>query len=209
MTEAAAPDPSDSPSVASAVVTEPTDGPVAPSVFGVPLAMFMRGGGTTSSGHDRMVAEAEADAERRRDIAAAERDKTGQGARIYAHQFTDHPDVTKAYVLLEYVTPRGEPLFDHGARVQCLADVLYVSPTELALVLVCPSCKERMPQGQCQIRVLQSNRSWHLDTRRAGEMFEFDGHIYRSAGRIMDSDVLPCPQCAWRVRIDDNRVWPV
>jgi hypothetical protein len=83
-----------------------------------------------------------------------------------------------------------------------------MKPLELTLVLVCPRCQERMPQGQCQIQVRQSNRIWHLDPSTAGSLIVFEGHPYRSAGTVMESEKFTCPRCAWQARIDKNRVWP-
>jgi len=195
--------------------TEPQEAPR--EIFGVPLAAFVKGG-TSTSQNDRRIAEVEADAERRRDIAARERAiakvpiEKG-GGKIYSNSLTDKPEIAQAYVELTYLTPRGE---DTG--IKCLADVLVGAhpphPAELTLVLVCPRCKARgVPQGQCQIRIHQCNKRWELDTRTAGEliMWEENGNLrpYRSAGKIMECERFECGYCGnWSARIDKNRVWP-
>lgn len=188
------------------------------SLFGVPLAAFVRGGGTGTYADDMRQKAEEADAEKRRDVAAKERRIAATpiehgGGKIFTNKLTDRPELDQAYVLLDYMTARGEKLLDHGAPVQCLADVVVgVDPTrpkELTLIIVCPRCLERgVPQGQCQLRIRQANRAWHLDTKHAGKIEVFEGKPFRSAGTVMDGERFSCGRCAWSARIDKNRVHP-
>lgn len=192
-----------------------------PPTLSVPMAAFVRGGGAVMSTSEwDSIQRFEQDAERRRDVAAMEK-KIAKipiehgGGRIYEHRLTSAPEIEQGYVLLEWVNGRNEK-----TGLQCLADVQAITAhanekaaqsaneqVELQLVLVCPRCKERgIPQGQCQLAVRQSNRSWHLDQRHAGEIIAFEGAVYRSAGRVVDSEPIRCPRCAWRARIHNNMV---
>lgn len=206
--------------------TDPAPPPTAtetdsgPSAFGVPLAAFVRGG-TTTYRHDMQMKELEADAERRRDDAEAERKIANipieqGGGKMYTSYLQPNPDglpVESAYVELIYLTPGGEPAYHEGQPIKCLADVNVgmdpLNPMNLTLTLVCQRCKENsVPLGQCQMRVHQSNRRWHLDTKGAGDLIIFHGKPYRSAGTVMDSERLTCKACGWSVHIDKNRVRP-
>ncbi len=211
MSDDAAPLPPETPPVA-----EPTG-----TIMGLPMAAFVRGGGTSTTADDNRRAEEEHDAELRRDSAARDRELASipieqGGAKMYANQLTTRPELEKGYVLLRYLTRSGEQLYDEGQPVMCLADIIVGAdpalPTELTLILVCPSCLERgLPQGQCQLRLRQTNRRWEFDTKRAGEMFPFDDgfgvRMYRLAGRVVESERFSCDRCLWAARIDDNRVW--
>lgn len=187
-------------------------------LFGLPVSMFVKGG-TTSSGHDRMVAELEQDAERRRNEADQEKKLSSVpiehgGARLRTHKFSEHGDVGSGFILLRYMTPGGEIRYENGDELQCLADVHVLGPEELCLTLVCPSCKAGgpgrppRPQGQSQIRIRQSNKSFDFDVTKAGELILFEGKPYRSAGVVRESERFSCPDCGWSARIIDNRVRP-
>lgn len=204
-------DKKDTQGTATPVIIEPEAG--GETLFGRPLDMFVRGG-THTSGHDRMMAERVADAEHRRDVAAKERQLAAVpiedgGAQMFTNNLALNPQAEAASVLLKYCTPRGEVKTERGDELQCLADVLMVSPTELGLVLVCPGCKARGDHlGECQLRILQSNRKWYLDTSKAGELIVFEGKPYRSAGEVMDCERFSCPNCGWAARIHKNMVIP-
>lgn len=171
-------------------------------------------GGTTSSAHDALLARQIAEANARRADADKERQAVKSGAKIYTNKLTEHGRVPQAYVLLDYLTSRGEKRYEFGEAVRCLADVVMMDPldpSELTLILVCPECMERMPPGSqqfCQIQIRQKNRAWHLDTSKAGELIVFEKRPYKSAGVVMESERFSCPQCGWAARIDKNRVWP-
>jgi hypothetical protein len=186
---------------------------------GFPADVFVKGG-TTTMRHDMMVQEQEADAERRRDLLDKERQIASLpfeqgGGRLYNNYLTPNPEglpMEKAKVLLQYLTPSGDVEYNKGKPLKCLADVLVgldpAMPTELTLVLVCPKCETKMPQGQCQIQIRQSNRRWELDQRTAGELIVFEGKPFRSAGTVMESEKFTCGRCTWTAHIDKNRVWP-
>lgn len=195
-------------------VQAPAPEEVEASVFGLPVSMFVKGG-TSTSAHDRQVAADEADAERRRAIADAERQAAKDHgiaagdpdsvSTLYSHEFTEHPEFRKAYVLLHYMGRGGREVEHIGVGDIIMPD----SPMfkdELAILLFCPKCKERLPASQCICTVRQGNRKWELDRRSAGELFVFEGQSHRSAGKVMDSEKFTCPRCPWSARIDDNRV---
>lgn len=193
------------------------------TLFGLPVDMFVKGG-TTTTAHDRLMAEQEADAERRRAEADEEKRKAkafglasgnpNEVATQYHHEFTDHPEIRKAYVPLQYMGRGGKEVEHVG-----VGDITMVHdpkfPNELALLLYCPKCKERgLPASQCILTVRQANRKWELDTRPgrengAGSLFiDPDGIAQRSAGVIMDSERFTCARCSWSACVDNNRVIP-
>ena len=190
------------------------------TVMGVPIGWVV--GGTLRSVEDEQIRRQEAEAELRRDAAIEERAASKRaiekgGAKQYNNQLTTRPEIEKGYVLLTYLTGRGEPLYEDGQLVQCLADVIVGAdpklPTELSLVIVCPRCKARgLPQGQCQLSIRQTNRQWEFDQKGAGEFFPFDDgfgtRMYRLAGRGGARGRLSCGRCNWQARLDNNRVWP-
>lgn len=199
----------------SAPSTQAPDAAPERKILGLPSAVYVKGGGATPSWEEtKRIQREEADAEKRRDEQDQER-RLAQipveqgGAKMYTRTAADPNSTPK--VLLKYMTSRGEPRYEFGQPVECLADVIVPpdNPDDLVLTIVCPQCKERgVPQGQCQLKIQQSNRSWHLDNRTAGELIVFDGQPYYSAGKIMDSERFTCPKCAWSARIHDSKIRP-
>jgi hypothetical protein len=213
----------------------PSDPPAAADdgaklIFGLPAAMFVKGG-THTSGHDRMVAEAEADAEHRRDLQDAERRLARVpveqgGGKIFENRFNPgaHGSQVSPMVLLKYLTPSGEERYENGDQLQCLADIKVgidpLHPNELTLILVCPKCQESEPQGQNQIQIRQTNKKWELDLTTAGQPFDWvewvrvpggwkkNVFVFPSAGVVRESEPFSCPKCGWRARIEKNRVRP-
>ncbi len=183
--------------------------------FGVPMASFVRHGGTTSGKHDNMVAEWRHEDEVRRKEQDEQRKIASVpvefgGAKMYNRQ-TGSPQET-AKVLLDYLNEAGEPLILETKPIQCLADIIsgmnHNDPTDLALIILCPYCWNRgIPAGRCQIHALQSNRAWHLDLRGQGELLIFEGQPYRSAGIVMDSEPMKCGNCGWKIRVHRNKVY--
>lgn len=188
--------------------------------------MFMRGG-TRTSAHDLWEASLTYDEERRRaqddfDRKAASIPVEQGGAMLYESPLTGSPDVDKAYVMLDLLTSRGEQAYDqHGKPTKMLCDITVVNhdTMELALIVVCPRCKQNgRPMSRCELTIRQSNRMWHLDTRTEGELIiveDVDYYTgekvvenYRSAGKVMDSERFSCGDCGWAAHIDKNRIWP-
>ena len=188
------------------------------SIMSLPLEVFVKGAATTTMRHDRWVAQMNADVKKRQ--AEADADKRtakehgiGSGnlddiASLYSHEFTDHPEIAKAYVPLAYMSPNGKEVDMYG-----MGDIIMVQdpqiPDELALIIFCPRCKEKgLPGWDCIITIRQANRFWALDRRTAGELFvDPDGVPQHSAGMVMDGEKFHCPRCTWAASIDRNRVW--
>jgi hypothetical protein len=203
---------------ATAAKPEPTPEPAAtekpaePTMFGLPLMSFVKGG-TSTSAHDKEVAGWRADDEKRRAEQDVQRKIASVpieqgGAKMFSQQTGSPQDTAK--VLLDYVNEAGEALILETKPIQCLADIIagmnHSDPTDLAVVLLCPFCWNKgLPAGRCQMHALQSNRRWHLDSRTEGELIIFEGQPYRSAGKIMDSEPMTCG-CGWRFRIHNNKV---
>lgn len=185
--------------------------PPAPTLMGLPLSMFVRGG-TQTSGDAAQIAAFEADAEGRRndddESKRLARVPIAQGgAELRSLPMSSSPEAPKAYVLLDYMMRGGGLRIFMGAPLRCLADIVVLGPEELGLQLVCPKCVETRPQGQAQILVRQSNRKWTLDVSKAGQLIIFEGNAYMSAGVVMDSERFSCT-CGWQARISDSKVRP-
>lgn len=189
-----------------------------PKMWGVPLESFVRGARTRTMAHDQQVAEEEADAEKRRAVAAKERAMSKVpihqgGAMLYQNKFQDSPESAESFISLEYVTVRGEPMYLNGQELGCLADVTVLPDGAIQFHIVCPQCKSMdVPQGRCQMRVNSKNKRFEIDFSTAGEMVMFnDGfgpRAYRSAGVIRETERLRCDQCGWACRIIKNKVRP-
>lgn len=153
------------------------------------------------------------DAQRDMDTALAQAAEQGDGV-MAANQFTRHPEIPKAYIPLAYVNSKGDPIIIGGQEVICQADLIVgmdsARPTELTLIFVCPRC---MQQGQkheqdCQIQMRQSNKRFEFVAGKGPKTFVHMGKTFRSAGMIIESEPFRCPDCGWRARISENRVWP-
>lgn len=142
------------------------------------------------------------------------------GGQMFTNQLTDTPEVEQSYVELTYLTPRGDPWFEFGEAVKCLADIILIDDKtmELAIIMVCPSCKARgIPLDQCQLRIRQTNKRWELDMGKAGALIMWcEGNAldgtkiykpYRSAGVITETEKFAC-DCGWTARIHNNTVRP-
>lgn len=209
--EASAPEPVSTPLPEPAPPLESESRPLE-----LPWSMFVKGG-TTTSVHDAYMAAQEADARERRRVddqekaIARERGLAAGNpyeiATIYENQFTPHPEISVAHVPLFYMSRTGKEVEFVGQ-----GDIVLVEnpafQDELALILFCPRCKQRLPAAHSIVTVRQSNRRWELDQRTAGEAcVDPDGEFYRSAGRVMGDEKFTCPRCSWRAIVSDNKVW--
>ncbi len=186
-------------------------------IFGVPVDAFVRFG-TTSSGHDKLMAQRQAEEEQRRAEDDADRErvkKKGLGAgdpneiaTQYSHEFTEHPEIMRAFVPLQYLSRGPNP----RVVLEGVGDIIMPQnpqfENELALMIFCPRCKERLHAAHCIITIRQSHRYWELDKRGAGELFIWEGEPLRSAGTVMDSEKFTCGRCSWSARIHKNQVRP-
>lgn len=181
-----------------------------------PLAAYVKGG-THTEASARLYEESFREAEKRRD--EAERDKLiGKtpieegGGRMFAHQFTQNPEIRRGYFLLKYVNEVGRVMPPNF----CLADLFmenWETPEDLTVQLVCPMCaNDRHKHLQdCQIKIRMSNRRWHHVKHPSPKQFVFaEGDdppkMYDSAGIITESERFFCPHCNWAGRIVNNTV---
>lgn len=186
----------------------------APTVFGMPMQVFVRGG-TTSWAHDKMMAQQRADDEQRRQESDADRalaKNPGENATAHMYESAFGTPQQHPVVLLTVVGSGGDVKLDKSKPVQVLADIFVgdnpEDPRDLALNMCCPYCWSRgTPLGRCQFKVRQSNRFWALDSKGAGELLAFNGQVYQGAGTVMDSERIKCPQCSWTFRINKNRIY--
>lgn len=176
-------------------------------IMGMPLGMFMRGG-TTSWAHDQELAKHKADvAERRakqdKDMEIASTPLEQGGGAMFTNYLTENANMDKAYVHLQYLSKNLR-----NVDFECLGDVTMMEDNELALILICPVCAQKVGLDLAHLTIRQSHKKWELDTRKAGELIIFDGQPYRSAGRIRECQRFRCSQCDWAGKIDDNKVYP-
>lgn len=201
---------------AGAEQSAPQSAPAATKQLEGPKDAFVRGG-TTTSRNDQMFAALWQDAEKRRNQEANARG-LGQtpleqgGGVMFEHPLSGkgQADLPRAWLLLTYLTPRGEVMTDgNGRPVQCLADFVMGLDNDTMVIIVCPKCIARgMHQDQAQIMVRNSNRRFHFIAAKGSPTFTFEGMLFHNAGMIESSEKFVCPNCSWTARIDKNRVWP-
>jgi len=165
-----------------------------------------------------MIVTEEADAEKRRDVAAEERAAAKVpiaqgGGMMYENRFQDSNESAASYFELRYVDRRGGPRYLQGQELGGLADVQALPDGSVQVLLICPRCKEEgLPLGQCSMTVNTRNKKIDIDFSTAGEMILFDDgfgmRAYRSAGTIRETDRFDCYQCNAGYRIVKNRVLP-
>ena len=182
-----------------------------------PLSAFVKGG-THTEASARLYEESFREAEVRRD--ESDRDKAVArvpieqgGGRMFAHRFTQSPEIPQAYFLLRFVNESGSPMDSPGF---CLGDVYiedWEHPDDLTVQLVCPMCVNdgHKHLQDCQIKIRMSNRRWHFMPHASRKEFVFaegDGppKTYVSAGIITESERFFCPHCNWAGRIVNNRI---
>lgn len=208
-------------------MTESEQGPKGPEIIVK--------GGTGTSKSEALYEERFQEAEQRRDMADAERKlsqdqqelqkpdgdgtillpgKVG-GAVQATTQFTEHPEIPKAYFDIHILNRNGAPT---GER--CLADVIQGmnpdDPSDLAFVIVCPYCEENSHKHEQdnQLHVLQSNRHWEAAWGAGPPTIYWpDAKTgltlpYKSAGVLLESEPFTCPDCRTRYRVHNNTLRP-
>jgi uncharacterized protein YbaR (Trm112 family) len=192
-------------------------------------------GGTGTSGSEKLYEERHHDAEQRRDVAAREKalsanqqklempDGDGEllmpgstdGAVQYSSQFTEHPEIPKAYILIHIANRAGALTGE-----QCLADLIQGlnpdDPRDLTLIIVCPYCQEHSHKKQQdnQLRIRQSNKNFEFQEGVGPPIIEYpdpDSGLwlrYPSAGVIVESEAFSCHDCGTRYRIERNVLRP-
>jgi predicted RNA-binding Zn-ribbon protein involved in translation (DUF1610 family) len=177
--------------------------------IGAPMQAWVKGG-THTAASERMFHERFADAEVRRDAAAKDKALASipiehGGGRMFTHNFSENPEVPKAYVKLQYANRYGAPC----PPGECLADIVIESwdkPNDLTLIFVCPGCytERHKSAGDCQLKMRMSNRWWKLlPFYGETKWTDPDGQvrIYKLAGTIVESEPFSCPDCGYRGRI--------
>lgn len=192
-------------------------------------------GGTGTSGSEKLYQQRHHEAEERRDIAEAEKKLSRDqqqidnpegdgkvlmpgrvdGAVQYSSQFTEHPEIPKAYIHILIANRYGALTGE-----ECLADLIQGvnpdDPRDLALVIVCPHCQEHSHKEQQdnQLRILQSNKNFEYREGVGPPIINFQDPEsglwlrYPSAGMIMESEPFNCHDCGTRYRIDRNVLRP-
>jgi len=155
--------------------------------------------------------------QKKSDLASAEaiNEATAKGTgTLFQNQFTRHPEIPKAYILLKYCDSRGEQIKFQGDPVFCQADLIVgmdpLFPEELSLILVCPRCVQHGQKHlqDCQMTIRQRNRNFEFRSGMGPPTFIFQGRTFRSAGMIVESESFRCPDCNWKARISKNMVLP-
>jgi hypothetical protein len=192
---------------------EAKKGPAAPE-------FFIKGGGTATSRSESLYEQRYREAEERRD--QSDRDKAmaeepaspDQASGLLTNQFTRHPEIPKAFILLTYLDRFGQEVVINNETVACCADLIVglnpVQPSELSLMIVCPRCQQQSHKHQQdnQILIRQSNKYFEFVAGKGPSSFVFQGKRFKSAGMIVQSEKFSCHDCGWTARIDNNRVWP-
>lgn len=161
------------------------------------------------------MAQQRADDEERRRVSDEERRLNAQpGQNAVSNMYERNLGTPQEHpvVLLTLVGSGGSVRMDQSKPVQILADVFVgdnpENPADLALNICCPYCWSRgTPLGRCQFKVRQSNRFWALEQKGLGDIVAFEGQVYQSAGKVMDSERIKCPQCSWAFKIHDNKIY--
>lgn len=172
-----------------------------------PMAVFVKGGTSTSRNDERLEREFQ-DAERRRDRAAREkalsRVPIEQGGALQ-HEANLRGPQGATYVPIWYVDRYG------NRYAPGIADIVMGTtddPLEVLIILICPRCAMKKPHLQdCVVKIQRSNRNFEFRPH-VGKFFLYDdgdGPVrYRSAGNIVASERFTCPHCDWAARFEHN-----
>lgn len=203
--------PDTEPAPAAVASTEPA--PPAPTLMGMPLAVFVKGG-TTSDAWDqekkRQYAESDARRAHQDNVQQAVADAQGKpniATGLLSHQLLSRGNPK---IVIEYVYG------DAALNRECLAE-LALAPlpdnpdeSEMILALVCPHCLKRTGrQDDSQLMIRESHRKfWLDDTKKRIWHNDVDGSVHMLAGNITLADRVKCPAlgCSWAFRIDDSKL---
>lgn len=175
---------------------------------GVPVApQVLIRGGTMSSRQTNKMRQDEVDANRRRALQDQQQQIAGsqQGAGGVA--------ALRSRKLITQDSPRLVLWYKKHDQY-CLSEITMVPGTsgglEPMFTLVCTRCLERgVPQGQAQLQVRNSNRSFAIDDTKRGPQTIHEGNVPRvvmSCGTVTVNDTVRCGNCGWAVKIVDSRV---
>lgn len=212
--------------VAATPPTLPTGGTIdAPAK--APMGIVV--GGTMSSGREREIAEHEYRAELGRKKQDQMYALSQQGfhrgglARVTSMALMDRGSPK---LVLRYMTS----VRDKSVRQDCIAEIMNEfkdGEPDPFFMMVCVKCLERhVPHGQCQMKIQNSHRRFHLDSRpfpegvagKTEKLFvvgENPGEPDRPvwvmlAGTVTVDDIVRCNNgCGYAVRIEQSKVWEV
>jgi len=179
--------------------------------------------GTSSARHDRALSLKLADSKKRR----AEEDqkfqiaqKNPSSAKIHQHKLGSRKEHPSAVLAVKH--PKDGSV-NHWMICEITQDP-NSEEMDLMLMMQCPRCiyTHGRPPEEVIMHIRQSNRMWHLDTRRkderklnpitrtcAGEIWvnpEDKSEVVFVAGTVTTDDWCKCPLCSWEFKIDDSVV---
>lgn len=177
-------------------------------------AVFVKGG-TSSLKYDNLMAKKKADAEARRahqdqqeKLASVSRGTDGSIARLGSKKLVSSESPR---LVLRYLNR------DKSIRQECISEITHIGGAEQGTLdtmfsLVCPKCLERgLPQGESQLFVRNSHRSFTIDPKKAGPVVVdsvFGRQVILICGTVSVQDIVKCSNynCTWSVRIDNSNV---
>ncbi len=171
------------------------------------MTSFVRGG-TVSTAYENDLNAKRADAERRRaaqdqQAATAKRDPTGARLQTVADLGSKK---NHAAIVLEIRNSDGKAEEFMTCELNAGRGD---DPTELILVMCCPSCARRVGSDESQFHFSNKHKKFELDTRRQGELWvnpNNPAEFLRLAGTIQLTEAVTCPGlgCGWRFKIDSS-----
>jgi hypothetical protein len=179
--------------------------------------VWVRGGGTTSGPHDKMMAEQHAAAEKRR----AEEDRRHAVTRqdplaARMHTLKLGGSSSHATVVLGLKDPKSNDI-QEWMVCELMPQPKDSGGVELVLNMCCPRCifRYNRPPEDCQFKIWQSLKPFGLDDRKqdeggkAGTLWvnpKNPDEVVTLAGTITTNDWIQCPICTWKFKIDDSTV---
>lgn len=174
---------------------------------GVAPEVIVRGGTMSGRETNRIAAEEHAAEERR--AFEAQKQQIAQ---------TEHGPGSMASMRSKKLITQDSPrlvLWYRKHEQNCLSEITMVAGPkglEPMFTMVCTKCLERgVPQGQAQLQVRSSHRSFAVDDTKAGpQRVEFGStwQIVQVHGTVTVHDIIRCPEagCGGAYKITDSRV---
>jgi hypothetical protein len=193
----------------------PTPAPTepAPTLMGLPLAVFVKGG-TTTEAWDRA---------KKRQYAQSDELRAAQDRRYDAIEESKGKPNVAAGMLSRELLGRGNPKIvieyvygDSALNRDCLGELCMAQKvdnpdeSEMVLLLVCPYCLHRTGRMEdSQVVIRESHRAfWLDDSKKRIWVNPVDGSVHPLAGNITLRDRVQCGAlgCTWAFRIDDSKL---
>lgn len=178
----------------------------APHAIEAPMTSFVKGG-TLTARYENDLKQKRRDAEERRKTEA-DRHRTAAQNPGQARQHTADLGSQKnhAAIVLEFRNSDGKA----EEFMMCELNAgRGDDPTELILVMCCPSCAKRVGSDEAQFHFSNKHKRFDLDTRRQGELWVNPTNpreFVTLAGTIHLTEAVSCPGvgCSWRFKIDNS-----